>query len=374
MVSRNKMSLKGIAPRLGPYIRYVLLLLGMASLLAAMWGGLGRLGLKMPLPELQLAIYHGPLMVSGFLGTLISLERAVGMGHKWAYIAPASTGLGALMLIAGLPAAWGALFMSLGSLVLLIIFIAIIRLQTSLFTVTMGTGALLWLAGNCLWLTGSPVWTTVFWWTGFLLLMIAGERLELTRIIRFTKTVKAAFAGAIGIYTLGLFISIFRPDAGVRILGLGMMAVTLWLIRYDIAWRILRTDGLPRFMAACLISGYVWLGIAGAIAVSTVIPPAGPIYDAILHTFFLGFVFSMIFAHAPVIFSAVLNLPVAYRPRFYVHLVLLQLSLILRIAGDLSGWEDGREAGGLLNVFVILLFLANTGSSVYASYGKTRAI
>ncbi len=82
----------------------------------------------------------------------------------------------------------------------------------------------------------------------------------------------------------------------------------------------------------------------------------------------------MIFGHAPVIFSAVLNLPVTYKPRFYAHLVLLHLTLILRITGDLGGWTEGRQAGGLLNVFVILLFLANTASSVYGSIGRTKEI
>lgn len=330
------------------------------------------MGFNMPLPEPRLAAFHGPLMISGFLGTLISLERAVGTGYRWAYLAPASTGIGGVILIAGLPA--GALLMSLGSLVLLIIFIAIIRLQSSLFTIAMGTGALLWLIGNYLWLAGFPVWEIVFWWAGFVALTIAGERLEITRIIRFTKGVKAAFIGAVGIYVFGLLVSISHPVAGVRLLGLGMMAVMLWLMRYDIAWRTLRSQGLPRFMAVSLLSGYVWLGIAGAIAVTTGGASSGPIYDAILHALFLGFVFSMIFAHAPVIFSAVLNLPVTYKPGFYVHLTLLHVTLILRISGDLSGWTGGREAGGLLNVFVILLFLANTGSSIYSSIGKTKKI
>lgn len=331
-----------------------------------------RLGFNMPIPEPQLAIFHGPLMVSGFLGTLISLERAVGTGYGWAYLAPVSTAAGGVMLIAGLPG--GALLMTLGSLVLLIIFIAIIRLQTSLFTVAMGSGALLWIIGNLFWLAGFPVWEIVFWWAGFVVLTIAGERLEITRIVGFTKGEKAAFIGAVGIYVFGLLISISHTAAGVRLLGLGMTAVMLWLLRYDIAWRTLGSQGLPRFIAASLLSGYVWLGVAGAIAAATGGAPSGPIYDAILHALFLGFVFSMIFGHAPVIFSAVLNLPVTYKPRFYAHLVLLHLTLILRITGDLGGWTEGRQAGGLLNVFVILLFLANTASSVYGSIGRTKEI
>jgi hypothetical protein len=359
---------------LRPYVRYVLLFLGIASLLSAMWGGLVRLGIDIPLPEPQLAAFHGPLMVSGFLGTLISLERAVGIGRAWAYLAPVSTGLGALMLIAGAPSEPGALLMCMGSFALLVVFIVIIRQQTALFTTAMGMGALLWLIGDVLWLAGFPVSMVVFFWAGFLVLMIAGERLELARIVGLPVTVKRAFVAAITIYIAGLALNALGYGEGVRILGLGMIAVMLWLVWYDIAWRTTGSQGFPRFMAVSLLSGYAWLGIAGAIALSAAVPPAGPVYDAFLHALFLGFVFSMIFAHAPVIFSAVLGLPLSYKPRFYAHLALLHLSLLLRVWGDLSGWMDGRRAGALLNVLAVLLFLANTAYSICASRAKAKDV
>jgi hypothetical protein len=81
----------------------------------------------------------------------------------------------------------------------------------------------------------------------------------------------------------------------------------------------------------------------------------------------VGFVFTMIFAHAPIIFPAVLQLPVRYVPRYYTHLVLLHVSLLLRVAGDLIPWWPARLWGGLLNALVILLFLANTLSSITRS-------
>lgn len=40
-------------------------------------GGLIRLGWQLPALTPSLALAHGPLMISGFLGTLITLERAV---------------------------------------------------------------------------------------------------------------------------------------------------------------------------------------------------------------------------------------------------------------------------------------------------------
>jgi len=44
--------------------------------------------------------------------------------------------------------------------------------------------------------------------------------------------------------------------------------------------------------------------------------------------------------------------------------VLLNLSLLLRVAGDLTGWWQGRLWGGLLNAIVLLAFLAVTATSL----------
>ena len=58
-------------------LRLPILLLALLALLAAMWAGLVRLGWGWPAGQPTLPINHGPLMISGFLGTVIGLERAV---------------------------------------------------------------------------------------------------------------------------------------------------------------------------------------------------------------------------------------------------------------------------------------------------------
>src|SRR5438093_11059695 len=95
--------------------RFPLMALGMLALLTALWGGLVRLGWAWPLPWPTLFIAHGPLMVCGFLGTLIGVERAVALGAVWPYAAPLLTAAGSLALLTGLPA---PPLMTLGSLVL----------------------------------------------------------------------------------------------------------------------------------------------------------------------------------------------------------------------------------------------------------------
>ena len=62
-----------------------------ASLIWGVWLGLLRLGWALPLPWPDQLILHGPLMINGFLGTLIGLERAVGIARRWAYAAPILT-------------------------------------------------------------------------------------------------------------------------------------------------------------------------------------------------------------------------------------------------------------------------------------------
>lgn len=342
-------------------------MLGMLALLAAMWAGLIRLGWGWPALHPLLPMAHGPLMICGFLGTVIGVERAVALNRPWTYLGPALTGLGGLALIAGLPGPSAPLLLTSGSLMLVVVFGFIVRMHPANYTLTMATGALLWLVGNSLWLAGWPIYTVVLWWAGFLTLTIAGERLELNRVLRLSGQVRQLFLGAVGLFLAGLLLHLVNFDLGTRLAGVGLVALALWLLRYDIARYTVRKSGLTRFIAVCLLAGYIWLGVSGVLAIFFGGVAAGPAYDAILHAMLVGFVMSMIFGHAPIIFPAVLKKPLNFSPLFYSHLGLLHLSLLLRLMGDLSLWLPLRQWGGLLNVVAILLFIANTARIVYRS-------
>ncbi|MCL5677413.1 MAG: hypothetical protein M1602_06075 [Firmicutes bacterium] len=159
--------------------------------------------------------------------------------------------------------------------------------------------------------------------------------------------------------------SVALYDLGIRVAGVGLAGLGLWMLQYDVARRTVRQRGLPRFIAVALLVGYGWLAVAGVQALTFGGVVAGVRYDAILHAIFLGFVVSMIFAHAPVIFPAVLGVTMPYRPAFYGHLALLHLSLLLRIAGDLAGSVTWRQWGGMLNVIALLLFLGNSAWALW---------
>jgi len=340
--------------------RLFLIFLAGLSLLTGLWAGLVRLGWLLPMPHEQFVLAHGPLMLVGFLGTLIGLERAVALARPWPYGIPMLTALSSLTIMIALPVQLTATLASLASLLLLLVFIALYRQYPAEHFVIMGVSAIAWLVGNILWLLGQPLFSVVPWWVGFLVLMIGGERLELSRIRRPPPNVRAKFYLGVAVFVIGLCGTLIDFQNGLRVSAVGLLVIALWLLRYDLAWQSARQTGLPRYMALALIAGYFWLALGAVLWLgSAQFFSAGPKYDALLHAIFLGFVFSMIFAHAPIILPTITGLPLPFRKAFYLHLGLLHASLLLRVVGDLAGWQPLQRWGGLLNTLAIMLFVAN---------------
>ena len=341
------------------------LVLAMLGLLAALWAGLMRLGWQLPALTPSLAMAHGPLMISGFLGTLITLERAVALKQKWMYLPPLLAGLGGLLTLLLPSPPLGPILLTLASLGGVMILIEITRRETALHTVTMLLGALTWFAGNLLWLFGWQIFQVVFFWQGFLVLTIAGERLELSRVLRPSRQQQTLFGAVILIYLAGIIAATFNMQLGTRLNGAALLFIALWSLRNDIAWRNLRHKlPLTRYIAWCLALGFVWLGVGGGLSLGFGAQVAGPRYDALLHVVFVGFVISMIFGHAPIIFPAILGVPINFQPMFYVHLGLLHVSLVLRVTADYASLHALRMWSGLLNEVAILLFIGMTVYSV----------
>ena len=348
--------------------RFLLLASALLTLLAAMWAGLLRMDLDIPMLQAGLALAHGPLMASGFLGILISLERSVALNRWWAYGAPALTALGTLCFVIGLPGRAGPGLIVLGSAALVGNFLVILGRQPALFTLTMTLGAVAWLIGNLFWFSGAAIPSMVHWWAGFLVLTIVGERLELSRLSS-PGARQGYFLLFSGLYLSGLIWASLDGLRGLQIAGAGMFLLTLWLFRNDLARRTVRLPGLPRFIAVHLLCGYFWLAVGAVLwmrADRLFLNSEWQAfhYDAMLHAIFLGFVFSMIFAHAPIIFPAITGRPLAYRGAFYAHGALLHLSLLVRIGSDLTGSFVPYRWSGLLNVLAILVFLANNAYSL----------
>ena len=355
---------------LRPLQRLPLLALGFAGLVVGTGAGLARLGIEVPGTAAQAAPLHGPLMIGAFLGVVIALERAVAIGRLWPYLGPLLAGIGGLAAIAG--AGWHAsLLMLAGSVVLLVASLDILLRQRAMFTFTIAAGAGSWAGGNALWVFGSPVYEAVPWWLAFLILTIAGERLELSRFLPPSRWARHAFAGILVAFAIALAGG--RASWAHSLFAAALIALALWLAKQDLARRTVRGKGLTRFIAVCLLSGYFWLAIGGIVAlVAGGLVPGTPAYDAALHALALGFVFSMIFGHAPVIVPSVVRAAVPYHAMFYVPLVLLHLSLVVRLAGDALGNDDATRAGGLAGALAIALFVAGTITAVVRGKRATK--
>jgi hypothetical protein len=345
--------------------RLLLILVAGIALLTGLWAGIARMGWPLPVPNEHFVTLHGPLMVVGFLGTLIGLERAVALECWWAYAIPICAGISAIGALFAWPIQVSAFLAAVASILLIAVFITLYRQYPSEHFVIMALSAVAWLFGNALWFTEAAVFVFVPWWVGFLVLMIAGERLELSRIRRPPLAVRVVFHGSVGVVSAGLVCSIIDFHLGIRIAGAGLFAIGLWLMRYDLAWHSMRQGGLSRYMAVCLIAGYFWMAAAGILWLGgSEYFSAGPRYDAMLHAIFLGFVFSMIFAHAPIILPTITGLALPFQNQFYLHAGLLHLSLLLRIAGDYWLSVSWQRWGGLLNALAIIVFLVNNVRAV----------
>ena len=325
--------------------RLLLLLSAAACLALGVAGGLARLGLPVQAPSA--AAFHGAIMISGFLGTVISLERAVALGNRWAYAAPLAAALGTLLPLAGFHAVGIALWLA-APLLLLVASIAIARRQPEAHTVLLAIAAGAWGIGNAIYATrftgAAPAW-----WFAFLVLTIAAERLEMTRLTRRPPAALPAFLAIVALLIAAACLSLGGGRVGPIAYGAALFALAAWLALYDIARRTVRTQGFARYAAVALLSGYAWLAVAG------IAWALGDSRDVALHALGLGFVFSMILAHAPLIVPVVLRRKLAYVPFFYVPLALLHLSLLWRFV---PGAADAgmRAAAGVMNAAAIVLF------------------
>lgn len=338
--------------------RMPLLAAGGFALLTGLYAALLLLGVPAPAPRLPLEEVHGPLMVFGFVGTLIALERAVALGTRWALLAPACSATGALLLVLTGPGLASRIVLMSASVALLGVYRALWRRQPGAALLAQAAGALGWYAATLLWLAGFTVAETVPWLVVFVVATVAGERLELAHI-SLPPQAPRWFLAALAALMTGATATVLWPERGVHLFGLGLLAVVAWLVVFDVARRTVRARGLPRYVAVGLLAGYAWLALAGLLWAAAGATTDGPRYDATLHAVFLGCTVSMIFVHAPVILPAVLRRPLPYRPLLYAPLTLLHASLLLRVAvGDALAVESVRRWAGVANVAALVGFLA----------------
>lgn len=339
-----------------------------ASLLAGVAGGLMRLGIALPLPAGagwpgQALLMHAALMIGGFFGTVIGLERAVALQRRVAFVGPFLSALGGVALIAGQPG-FGRGLLGIASLAFCAVNALIVWRQRAAHTAVLLVAALAWAVGNTLFaFNAGASGPALPWWFAFLVLTIAAERLEMTRLTRRRPAALPAFGAIVVALLAGAALSASAPRDGGWLFGAALAALSLWLFAFDIARHTVRASGLARYMAVCLLAGYAWLAVGG-IAWAAMAGGAAT-RDLALHALGLGFVFSMVMGHAPVILPALTRLKLLFGRAFYLPLVALHASLLWRFGGGFADLAR-RADGALLNAAALLWFALTALGAIVA--------
>ncbi|MCI1649475.1 hypothetical protein [Bifidobacterium tibiigranuli] len=362
--------------------RLALLICAGVTLLTGLDAALLRVGLAAPVAGVGLADAHGPLMIYGFLGTVIALERAVALRsvvrHSWwGYIAPVAGALGAVLLIVGIllpgatqsmpllasisladsprilaSAAWCAAMIALTTM-----YAVMLRAQFAPALVVQLLASLAGLCGMALWARGLTIAQIFPWWMALLVMTICGERLDLARLSLGAGAERRILAESTVLF-IALPVTLLSPTIGYPLLGAALLVMIGDLATHDIARHTICSKGATRFMAACMLAGYAWASAAAVAWILVGAPGAnGYLYDLCVHAITIGFVLSMVIAHAPIIMPAIVHRPLPYHPALWAVWGLLQAGLLIRIIAGFRQSVTAWRFGDMLDVVAVLAMM-----------------
>ncbi|GIV28314.1 MAG: hypothetical protein KatS3mg027_2128 [Bacteroidia bacterium] len=300
------------------WLRRVILFSSIFSLIIGLILGLSRSNFWEILQSISQ--HHFLIMSGSFFGTLITLERIVTIKHKWTHFLPLLNGSSIVFFLLGNEEL--AVFMLfVGAFVMLIMYSMFWWQHRDIIH------SLFVLSGICYGIAifyayRSDLSSSVRFFELFFLITIVAERLELARFINVPEYFKKGLLLSILVLMVVSFYYKWNEIYGVVI---SLMA--LGLIQYDIAKKNIQSKEPHRFRGWALMIGYYWLFIHG---VSFLIPNVLT-YDIQIHTFFLGFVMNMVFAHVTIILPAVLKIQYNVNTKvYYIIWVLFQIVLLYR--------------------------------------------
>ncbi|SOE22515.1 hypothetical protein SAMN06298216_2943 [Spirosomataceae bacterium TFI 002] len=341
-------------------IVFVIMPLAFISLFLGMLGGWVRIGYVFPIPTAATVTQHGILMVGSFLGTLISVERVVTQNNNALWLFPLTTIVSLPLILTGYTQV-GYYAILIGSLGYLYIMFGIWKSHNLRGHSLMLIGAVFQVGAIILLIVTGSYPMALGGWIMFLLFTIVGERLDLIRFLPVSKNAFKILYACLLLVVVGMS---FYHSGYAFIAGLGLILVAVWLFLNDIALINIRKTGSYKFLGYALLGAYFWLFIFGFLLLINLNGTYA--YDALVHSFFVGFVLNMILAHAPIILPSVLGFSQKpFHVFFYVWLIILHLSLFLRLYGDLSQNIEFRKLGGLLNGLSFLLYMANVATLVF---------
>jgi hypothetical protein len=267
-----------------------------------------------------------------------------------------------MCLVFGQPAA-GAWLLVIAALAFAVVNGVVVRRQFAAHTLLLLAAAAAWAVGNLLFALGIGRAAPLPWWFAFLVMTIAAERLEMTRLMRHGPEAGITLAATLLLLLGGAIWFVRSPALGGLLFGGALTSLALWLAWFDIARRTLRARGLSRYMAVSLLGGYGWLAFAGLAWIGMAF--GLHLRDAALHALGLGFIVSMLMGHAPVILPAIARIKLRFSPWFYLPLLALHLSLLLRLGAGSVDFSM-RALGAVGNAAAIALFAMTTVVAAFA--------
>lgn len=328
--------------------RIPFMLLALVNLLAGLAAGLVRMGYQFLFNTLAPA--HGAIMVGGFLGTLIALEKIIPLKNKFLLIIPLLSSGSLLLFFFGLSQE-AVLCITTASFCLTGVFLYYFFRHRNIQYTLMLAGGICWSIGNVL-LYSKNFYPACFpMWLAFILFIIVGERIELMKFLPVTNRDRLILFVLVLIYIISTLFQFH--GTGNIIAGISLVGISTWLLKYDVIAVGISKSHLTKYVAIALMCGYTSLLVCGIFLI--IIRESMLAYDTIVHTFFLGFAFSMIFAHGPIILPGVLGIAVKpFHKIFYLFLFLLQVSWLIRAYADGALNFQLRQISGALSVIAIL--------------------
>ena len=346
--------------------RTSILLLIPVLLAVALYSAVARIGWNLPLPALP--VNHGFLMVSGLFGTLISLERTFPLTQKLWLSIPLLSSIAAVWVVIDHRTEAYALQV-VASVLLSFLYLKQWYRFREVFLLGLVLSGLCWAMSGVVLLMGQSYPAASMWYILFLLFTITSERLELSKFIATPGWAKPLL--------LLIFALLFLVQAlpfhwgSNHYSGIFIAGIAYWLLSFDIVNINLRKKGFFYYTGSTLYGGYLWLMLSGVLM-------ALPLnsfyhYDAVLHSFFIGFVFMMLYAHAPIIFPALVGITAKPFHKFlYFPVAATHLLLLIRIYADYTGNFELRKWTGILQVAIMLSFFGGFAVLMLKERSRSR--
>lgn len=324
--------------------RIFIIILAFFSLFIGLIIGVTRIGIWSLFSYLQ--PHHSAILVGSFFGTLITLERVITIKRIWTIFLPILNGSSILLFLLNMPHI-AQISLILGGFVLTAIYLSFFIQRKSLINFMFVVSGIIYIWS--FWFYTTSLIESMYAWVLFFLFTIIAERLELTEYLNVPDFFKRLIAGSL--ITLVVILLAKNYIQFKLIFGLISLVTSTLMMRYDIAVKNILSKEPHRFRGWAILVGYIWL-IVFALSHLFDLPNV----DILIHSFFLGFVMNMVFAHAGIILPVVLRKSVEMNPKYtYSIWITFQIILLMRFFTFLLNYSLFKFFI-IVNFFIILAF------------------